>query len=90
VPRFIVQRTFPQGLHVMPNENGAKALQQVIGRNLERGVTWVHSYVTLDKSRSFCVYDAPDAATIRQVAEANGLPVDHISEVRVLDPYFYF
>jgi len=90
MPRFVVQRTFPGGLNVIPNENGARAMQGVVGRNGEKHVTWVHSYVSLDKSRTFCVYDAPDAETIRAAAVANGLPVDQITEVRVLDPYFYF
>jgi hypothetical protein len=90
MPRFVIQRTFPQGLNVIPNENGAKALQAIISRNAEKGVTWIHSYVTRDRSRTFCVYDAPDAASIRACAEANGLPVDQITEVRVLDPYFYY
>lgn len=90
MPRYVIQRTFPQGLNVIPNENGAKALHSICARNLEKGVSWVHSYVTRDKSRTFCIYDAPDAAAIRQAAEANGLPVDHITEVRVLDPYFYY
>jgi hypothetical protein len=90
MPRFVIQRTFPQGLNVIPNENGDKALQAIIARNAERGVTWVHSYVTRDKSRTFCVYDAPSADAIRNVAESNGLPVDNITEVRVLDPYFYY
>ena len=35
------------------------------------------------------VYDGPNPEAIRQVAERNGLPVDDIAEVRVLDPYFY-
>jgi uncharacterized protein DUF4242 len=90
MPRFIVQRTFPHGLNVIPNENGAKAMQSIVGRNLEKKVTWVHSYVSLDKSRTFCVYDAPDENAIREAATCNGLPVDQILEVRVLDPYFYF
>jgi hypothetical protein len=90
MPRFVVQRTFPQGLHILPNENGAKALASIIAGNAEHGVTWVHSYVTRDKSRSFCVYDAPNAEAIRSCAVANDLPVDNITEVRVLDPYFYF
>jgi hypothetical protein len=55
----------------------------------EEGVTWVHSYVTQDKKKTFCVYDGPTPEAIRKVAERNGLPVDRISEVRVLDPYFY-
>jgi hypothetical protein len=90
MPRYVVQRTFPQGLNVIPNENGAKAMQMIVGRNGENKVTWVHSYVTLDKSRTFCIYDAPNAEAIRTAAACNGLPVDHISEVRVLDPYFYY
>jgi hypothetical protein len=90
MPRFIVQRTHSQGFYVVPNENGARQLQTMISRNAERGVTWLHSYVTRDRSRTFCVYEGPDAATIRAVAEANGLPVDHITEARVLDPYFYY
>jgi hypothetical protein len=49
----------------------------------------VHSYVTADKQTSFCVYDAPDPEAIRRTATANDLPVDAITEVRVLDPYFY-
>jgi len=42
------------------------------------------------KSRTFRVYDAPNADAIRTVAQSNGLPVDQITEVRVLDPCFYF
>lgn len=90
MPRYIVQRTFPHGLNVIPNENGARALQTIVARNAEKKVTWVHSYVSLDKSRTFCVYDAPSAEAIREAADCNGLPVDHILEVRVLDPYFYY
>jgi uncharacterized protein DUF4242 len=90
MPRFIVHRTYPQGFDVVPNENGARQLQAVISRNAERGVTWLHSYVTRDRSRTFCIYEAPDAAAIRAVAEANGLPVDQIIEVRVLNPYFLY
>jgi hypothetical protein len=52
-------------------------------------VTWVHSYVTGDKKKTFCIYDAPTPEAVRTAANRNGLPVDRITEVRVLDPYFY-
>ena len=55
----------------------------------ELGVTWVHSYVSEDKKTTFCVYDAPTPDAIRATAAANDLPVDRITEVSVLDPYFY-
>jgi len=49
----------------------------------------VQSYVQDDGSRTVCVYDAPSPEAIRATAAANSLPVDRITQVRVLDPYFY-
>jgi hypothetical protein len=60
----------------------------VIANNAQQGVTWLHSYVTTDKKKTFCLYDGPSPEAIRKVAERNGLPVERITEVRVLDPYF--
>ena len=65
------------------------ACMAVVDGNATEGVTWVHSYVTPDKRTTFCVYDGPSPEAIRRAAEANQLPVDRITEVRVLDPYFY-
>jgi hypothetical protein len=56
---------------------------------MTKGVTWLQSYVTEDRRKTFCVYDAPDPEAVRQAASRNGLPVDSITPVRVLDPYFY-
>ena len=47
------------------------------------------TYVSDDRSRTFCVYDGPNPESIRRAAERNGLPVDRITRVSVLDPYFY-
>jgi Protein of unknown function (DUF4242) len=89
MPRYIVHRRFPDGLHIPIDGEGAQACLGVVDRNAADGVTWVHSYVTPDKQTSYCVYDAPDPEAIRRTATANDLPVDAITEVRVLDPYFY-
>jgi hypothetical protein len=89
MPRYMVERTFPNGLSIPTTADGAGVCQAVVDRNLPGGVTWVHSYVTGDKTKTFCIYDAPTPEAIRQAAERNGLPVDRITEVRVLDPYFY-
>ncbi|HET9221640.1 MAG TPA: DUF4242 domain-containing protein [Roseiflexaceae bacterium] len=88
--RYVIERTFPNGLVIPMTGEGAKATLGVVDRNAELGVTWVHSYVSLDKTKTFCVYDGPSPEAIRKVAERNGLPVDRISQVSVLDPYFYF
>ena len=89
MPRYIVERSFPDGLNIPVNAAGADALSKVVQTNSEQGVTWVHSYVSTDKTHTFCIYDAPTPEAIRQVAERNGLPVDNITEVAVLAPYFY-
>ena len=89
MPRYMVERTFPDGLHVPMDASGAEALGNVVKTNGEQGVTWVHSYVSMDKTRSYCIYDAPTPEAIRQVAERNALPVNTITEVSVLGPYFY-
>ena len=89
MPRYLVERTFPDGLAIPLSEAGAKACQGVIAVNADDGVTWIHSYVTPDRKRTFCVYDAPTPEAVRRVGDRNKLPVDHITEVRVLDPYFY-
>jgi Protein of unknown function (DUF4242) len=87
--RFIVERTFPGGLSVPMTDDGARACARIVGGNAEAGVTWVHSYVSVDKTKTYCIYDAPSPEAIRQVARRNELPVDRITEVSVLDPYFY-
>jgi hypothetical protein len=89
MPRYLVQRTFTDGLVIPVSEEGATACRVVVDNNAGLDVTWVHSYVSRDKSVSYCVYDGPSPEAIRKAAEANGLPVDHITEVTVLDPYFY-
>ncbi len=89
MPRYMVERTFPDGLHIPINGDGAELCRGVIDQNVEEGVTWVSSFVSEDKTRSFCVYDAPTPEAIRKTAAHNELPVDQITQVRVLDPYFY-
>jgi hypothetical protein len=89
MPRYVVERTFKDGLAIPATTDGANACRGVVGTNAELGVTWVHSYVSKDHKKTYCIYDGPSDESIRKAAERNGLPVDAISEVTVLDPYFY-
>ena len=87
--RYLIERTFPNGLSIPMTDEGRRACASVVAVNAGMDVTWVHSYVNEDRTKTYCIYDAPSAEAIRTVAERNGLPVDSITEVRVLDPYFY-
>lgn len=89
IHRYLVERTFPNGLNIPLDQVGKDLCLTVVSNNAEDNVTWVHSYVTLDKKKTFCIYDAPSPDAIRKSAKVNGLPVDKIIEVSVLDPYFY-
>lgn len=90
MPRYMVERTFPGGLEIPSNADGANAMAGIVSNNAQGGVTWITSYVTNDKLRTVCIYDGPTPEAIRKVAGINGLPIDSVTPVRVLDPYFYY
>jgi hypothetical protein len=87
--RYVVERTFPERLSIPPGAEGAKVCLAVVGRNADEGATWVQSYVSENKRTTYCIYDAPNPEAIGKTAARNELPVDRITQVRVLDPYFY-
>ena len=89
MPRYLVERTFDGGLDLPVDDRGAKIACGVVEKNAEHGVTWVHSYFTTDRTHSWCVYDGPSPEAIRNAAASTGLPIEGITEIRVLDPYFF-
>ncbi len=89
MPRYMVERSFPAGLEIPSTTDGLKACLGVVENNATEQVTWVHSYVTDDHQKTFCVYDGPSPEAIRRAATLSELPIDSISEISVLDPYFY-
>jgi hypothetical protein len=89
MPRYVVQRTFPGGLALPANVAGAEACLRVVAENAALGVTWLQSYVSDDLETTFCIYEGMNPEVIRRAADTNGLPVDRITRVSVLDPYFY-
>ena len=89
MPRYVIERNFPTGLNIPMSEEGAQACLGVVAANANEGVTWIHSYVSADKSKTFCIYDGPDPEAIRRAANDNNLPLERITQVNVLAPYFY-
>jgi len=87
--RYVVERSFPEGLAVTATDGGAEACLDIVGRNGDEGVTWLHSYVSRDRRKTFCIYEGGSPEAIRRAADRNGLPIDSITAVSVLDPHFY-
>lgn len=89
MPRYLVERSFAEGLRIGADGEGAEKCRIVVQNNTEDNVTWIHSYVSSDRLKTFCIYDAPSPEAIRRTAGQNNLPVDRITRVSVLDPYFH-
>jgi hypothetical protein len=88
MPRYVVERSFPSALGVAAHPDGSEACREVVERNKELAVVWLQSYVSLDDKRAFCLYEGHSPEAIRAAARRNQLPVDRITQIRVLDPYF--
>ena len=86
VPKFVIEREIPGAGKLSPEQ--LHAISQTSCNVLnEMGpkIQWLHSYDTGDKV--YCVYLAPDEATIHEHAKRVGLPANRISAVRrLLDP----
>ena len=89
MPRYLIERTFPEALDLPGPAQATQARLAFAENSALDGVTWVHSYVAPDGRKSYCICDAPTPEAVRRAAQRNGLPVDRITEVRVLDPYVY-
>ena len=87
--RYIVEREFADGLEIPVTAEGAETCMAVVDQNADSGVTWIHSYVSEDKRKTYCVYDGPSPEAIRRAARSTNLPITQITKVNVLDPYFY-
>ena len=87
--RYLVERRFPEGLTIPLAENGVSTLREIVARNGEHNVTWLHSYVSDDRKTTYCIYEGPSPEAIRAAARHNEWPVERITRVSVLDPYSY-
>lgn len=76
MPVFLIERNFAEKLQVTPEI--AAALREV---NSDAGVEWLISFLSADKKKTYCLYEAPNAEAIREAAREAGLPADSVIEV---------
>ena len=86
MPKFVIEREIPNAGKL--SDADIQAISQKscgVLRNLGPQIQWVHSYVTDD--RIYCIYIAPDEATVREHAKQGGFPANRVMQVRrVIDP----
>lgn len=83
--RYLVERTFAPGSQAFTAAPSEPAQPMFVQAHDVCGVTWLRSYLTMDKGRSYCIVEGPSPEAVRKAALASGLPVDRISQVRTLE-----
>jgi uncharacterized protein DUF4242 len=81
MPRYLIERRFDAAAPL--------PIGEIVERNANDRVTWLHSYVSRERGKAFELYEAPTPEAARRAASRNRLPIDSIVEVSVLDPYSY-
>ena len=76
MPRFIIERNFASQVEATPEM--ADEIRRV---NDEVGVQWVISFLSLDKTKTYCLYEAPSAEALLEAARRLNIPADAIVEV---------
>jgi hypothetical protein len=81
MPLFLVERNFAEQL-----ELSREALDAVKLVNEEVGVSWLFSFLSADKKKTYCLYEGASAEAVREAARRANLPADIVIEVSELRP----
>ena len=76
MPLYVIERSFAEQLDMSSDE--VNLLEEI---NAEEGVGWLFSFLSADRHRSYCLYEAPSPDAILSAAKRAGIPADVITEV---------
>jgi hypothetical protein len=76
MPRYIIERNFAEQLEL--NKTASDQISRING---EEGIKWLFSFLSADKLKTYCLYEAPNVEAIRVAARRLSIPADSIMEV---------
>jgi Protein of unknown function (DUF4242) len=76
MPMYVIERTFAEQLDMTTEE--VKLLDEI---NFDEGVKWLFSFLSADRHRTYCLYEAPNPDAILAAAKRAGIPADAVTEV---------
>ena len=76
MPLYLIERNFAEQLN--PNSDIARAVKQA---NADVGIQWLFSFLSADKKKTYCLYEAPNPDAIREAAQKLNIPADVIVEL---------
>jgi len=84
MPLFLIERNFAEQLEL--TKEAADAVKLI---NDGLGVNWLFSFLSADKKKTYCLYEAPSAELVREAAQRANIPADVVIEVSELRPEAY-
>ena len=76
MPVFMIERSFAEQLDMTSDD-----VTLLEGINADEGVSWLFSFLSADRHRSYCLYEAPNPDAIIAAAKRAGIPADVVTEV---------
>ena len=76
MPRYLIERKFAEQLDLTKD-----AVESVNRINAEEGVAWIFSFLSADKRKTYCLYEAPNPEALRAAARRLNIPADVIIEI---------
>ena len=76
MPFYVIERNFAEQLDLSSDD--VRLIDEI---NADEGVRWVFSFLSADRRRTYCLYEAPSPEAIREAAQRSNTPVDEIVEV---------
>jgi Nickel responsive protein SCO4226-like len=82
--RFLIERNFAEEVAI--DKDGAEQIRRI---NDEEGVRWLFSFLSPDKRKTYCLYEAASADAIRIAARRLNIPADVVIEVSEVRPEMF-
>lgn len=76
MPLYLIERRFAEQIEI--TDESVRLIEEI---NAEEGVSWLTSFLTADRQRSYCLYEAPSPEPIVAAARRAGIPADVVTEV---------
>jgi hypothetical protein len=83
MPLYVIERTFADQLEL--GDDDVRLIEEI---NADEGVQWLFSFLSADRRRTYCLYEAPSADAIREAARRADVPADAVVEVGAGTPQF--
>ena len=81
MPIYVIERRFAEAIDVSADD-----VTEIEAVNVDENVQWIFSFLTVDRMRTYCLYEAPNAEAIREAAARLGIPADVIVPVEQFGP----